>query len=199
MSSGWDALKRKAAQELQATEDADRSRAALARQARKDLAERTNEARDAYVAITQSFCRQVRAQNPMPGATTYTFSRDRDSLLAFWRKRVNLVFVPDTGLSWSRAGTYGPISSYSRGFVFGVDIGPMFTASDLPVDLPYRFYKTARKSWQDVGGLSEMLAETTSYGYDPQMLVRTLLNGLAAWSARNWPGLDLDVPRHASK
>jgi hypothetical protein len=199
VSSEWDVLKRKAAQELQATEDAERLRAAQARQANEDLTRRTNDAREAYVSITKCFCHQVRGQNPMPGAMTYTFSRENDSLLAFWRKRVDLVFVPDTGLSWSRAGTYGPVSSCFRGLLFGVDIDPRLTASELPSDLPYRFYKAARKPSEYVDGLSEMLAKTTAYGYDPEILVKTLLKGLAAWSARHWPGLDLDLPRHASK
>lgn len=197
VASEWETLKHKAAQEFQKIENAERLRAAEARAASEDVVRRTREAKEAYVRITQSFCRQVRGQNPMPGARTYTFSRERESLLASWRKRVDLVFVPDTGLSWSRAGTHGPVSSYPRGLLFGVDIAPRLTASELPAELPYRFYKTARKSSEDVGGLSEMLAETTEYGYDPEMLVRTLLKGLAAWSARNWPDLDLDVPKHA--
>jgi hypothetical protein len=99
VASEWDVLKRKAAQEFQATKDAERLRATQARQAAEDLAMKMDEARKAYVSITQCFCHQVRGQNPMPGARTYTFSRENDSLLAFWRKRVDLVLVPDAGLS----------------------------------------------------------------------------------------------------
>lgn len=196
MSSEWNALKRAAARELEDTEHAARLADAQARQAETARLGTKTLVSEEYAALVASFHSKLLSRRLVEvGAQKFTFTPPRDSLFASWRERVvELVLVGNVGLSWSRAGEYGPVSSYSRALLFGAGIRPTITAHHSSTDpLPLRFYTAARQSSEPVRGPTDMVAETERYGQNPEILVTCLKKGLAKWAAQHWPDLELDL------